>query len=182
MNQVYIYLVIPNYGYNDKNINEIKLFTNILGNKKLFTNILFNILREKHGVSYNITVDNMFLKNSGYTYVLIKVNHTDLNKSITILQNIILQIIKDCKTSSESINSLITKDKFNKIKYFLLNDINTIYDNIDNIESFYVDNMIYQYKLFNINDYKNNIKNVKYNNFKSIIHNYLQKYIIYIFS
>jgi len=181
MNQAYIYLVLPNYGYTDKNINYIKLFTNILGNKKLFTNILFNILREKHGVSYDITVSNTFLKNCGYTYILIKVNHSDLNKSVKILQDIILQLINDCKNKKESVNNLITIEKFNKIKDFLINDINTIYDNVDNIESFYVDKMIYQYDLFNINDYKRYINNVDYNKFKNIIYDYLKKYIIYIF-
>jgi hypothetical protein len=181
MNQAYIYLVLPNYGYTDKNINYIKLFINILGNKKLFTNILFNILREKHGVSYDITVSNTFLKNCGYTYILIKVNHSDLNKSVKILQDIILQLINDCKNKKESVNNLITIEKFNKIKDFLINDINTIYDNVDNIESFYVDKMIYQYDLFNINDYKRYINNVDYNKFKNIIYDYLKKYIIYIF-
>ena len=184
INQSYIKFIFLNKGYIDNDYMYIKLFANILGNKKLFTNILFNILREKYGLTYSINVDNNFTFEDGYTSISINVNKKNEKFTLQIMEKLFNDIKIDCHNYLYKNNKckILSMDKYNKIIAFTKNDITTILDDINNIEEFYVDTIIYEYKMFSINSYINKLNSINYNLFIKFVYQYINEYNIFIFN
>lgn len=184
INQCYLNFIIPNRGYNDENYQYIKLFTNILGNRKLFTNILFDLLREKYGLTYSINVKNDFEFETGMTYISISINKKDEKLAIKIIYKLFNDIKNECLSyiNNNTKCKIITEDKFNKMINYIKNEMNTIYDDISNLEDLYVDKIIYKYEIFHVNDFINKMNNLQYSKLIQFINSYLNEYILFVFN
>ena len=154
INQNYIALMFPHKGLFDENKEYYSIIGKIVGGNGDFTSKLFDLLREKHGLTYNINVSNINYEEGGFLKIQIQVNKEDTNKTIKILVNSLKKFRK---------KGLINVKELKELKSKIFEILNTTLDNISSLDNLYLDKYIFENKIFNMNHYKKFIKSLKKN-------------------
>jgi predicted Zn-dependent peptidase len=149
LNQNYIGFIFPlngKYTLNDTLLNAI---VGLLRNGK--KSKLFRLLREGHGLTYNVHVCTDKNIEGGYLYVFIGVNITDTQKAINILSAFFSKVKSGNFFSPEELTfykarKLIDYDENKKPDRAILTHLNGIINN---------------YKIKDINEKKQNVRNIK---------------------
>ena len=154
LNQNYIVLMFPQKGLFDENIDYYSIIADILGGTGKFTSKLFELLREKYGLTYNINCYNINYEEGGFLKIQIQVNKEDTNKTVKILINALKKFRK---------KGLVNFKELKEVKSRILDNLDTALDKINNLDYLYLDKYIFENKIFNMNHYKKFIKSLKKN-------------------
>tara|TARA_B110000305_G_C19438427_1_gene640355 strand:+ start:278 stop:1513 length:1236 start_codon:yes stop_codon:yes gene_type:complete len=164
-------LRFKSFDSNDKNVHYVDFLNNIISKGKISK--LKKLLREEKGIVYRIESFNEKFKHNGYyTIKIILKKNENINKVIKLIFNEIEKLK----------NNKIHKKDLERFKRIYLNQLNLkLKDNIFNYNFFGV-NLFYD-REFNIDIYKNQIKNLNSDKllelFKKILNYYQMNIIIY---
>tara|TARA_B110000977_G_C11083682_1_gene493770 strand:- start:1207 stop:2442 length:1236 start_codon:yes stop_codon:yes gene_type:complete len=164
-------LRFKSFDSNDKNVHYVDFLNNIISKGKISK--LKKLLREEKGIVYRIESFNEKFKHNGYyTIKIILKKNENINKVIKLIFNEIEKLK----------NNKIHKKDLERFKRIYLNQLNLkLKDNIFNYNFFGV-NLFYD-REFNIDFYKNQIKNLNSDKllelFKKILNYYQMNIIIY---
>tara|TARA_B110000259_G_scaffold106956_1_gene122669 strand:+ start:547 stop:1782 length:1236 start_codon:yes stop_codon:yes gene_type:complete len=164
-------LRFKSFDSNDKNVHYVDFLNNIISKGKISK--LKKLLREEKGFVYGIESFNEKFKHNGYyTIKIILKKNENINKVIKLIFNEIEKLK----------NNKIHKKDLERFKRIYLNQLNLkLKDNIFNYNFFGV-NLFYD-REFNIDIYKNQIKNLNSDKllelFKKILNYYQMNIIIY---
>ena len=153
INQNYIVFMFPQGGLFDKDIEYYSIIGDIIGGSG-FTNKLFQLLREKHGLTYNVNVSNINYEEGGLFKIRIQVNKEDTKKTFKI----IIKALKKYKKKG-----LVKVKELKEFKSKLLDQLNTSLDDLSTLDNLYLDKYIFEHKIFNMKEYKKFIKGLKKN-------------------
>ena len=153
INQNYIVFMFPQGGLFDKDIEYYSIIEDIIGGSG-FTNKLFQLLREKYGLTYNVNVSNINYEEGGLFKIRIQVNKEDTKKTVKI-------IIKELKKFRKK--GLVNVKELKEFKSRILDNLNTSLDDLNTLDNLYLDKYIFENKIFNMKNYKNFIKGLKKN-------------------
>ena len=151
INQNYIVFMFPHRGLFDKDIEYNSIIADIMGGSG-FTSKLFQIIREKYGLTYNVNVSNFNYEEGGLFQIRIQVNKEDTKKTVKI-------IIKTLKKFKK--NGLVNVKELKEFKSKILDQLNTSLDDISTLDNLYLDKYIFENKIFNMKEYKKFIKTLK---------------------
>mgnify|MGYP006099638735 CR=1 FL=1 len=154
INQNYIVFMFPQGGLFDKDIEHHSVIADIVGGNGSFTSKLFQLIREKHGLTYNINVSNINYEEGGLFKIQIQVNTEDTRKTIKIIINALKRFKK---------KGLINIKELKELKSRVLDNLSTSLDNLSTLDNLYLDKYIFENKIFNMKDYKTFIKSLKKN-------------------
>jgi len=164
-----IYIVCPTFGSLDENKYVHRLITTLLSggmSSRLFVNI-----RDKHGLVYSISSNTTSYMEGGFLYIKFSTDLKHTNKCIELVEDEIKKIIHKGFTQRELNINLRSIENLYKMNF----------EYIENIATFYGEQILCNNSVLSIDEYSNVLKNISLNRindvFKDIFKNY--KVIIY---
>jgi predicted Zn-dependent peptidase len=157
INQTIINIVFNSYNLFNINNDTVDLICNVLSHG--FSSRLYNLLRNKMGVSYYNKSYNRNLSDNGQVIITVGVDHKSVIKTITGILDEIKLIIKNgisdlelTKAKKQAETGLLFQFK-NPFEYLM----------------YYGMNLLIKYPLYKLSDMLTNIENVSMNNINTII-------------
>ncbi|MGD9109293.1 MAG: pitrilysin family protein, partial [Gammaproteobacteria bacterium] len=98
--QSYIRIGCLGINYNDPNLFPVLIGNYILGSG-VFVSRLFSEVRQKHGLSYSVKSELIFLKNRGPFYILLQTKNQSKNKALQIAKLVLNNFIQSGPTQQE---------------------------------------------------------------------------------
>jgi predicted Zn-dependent peptidase len=163
INQTIINFVFFSYNSYNKNNYAVDLLCDILSNG--FSSRLFNLLRNKMGVSYYNNSHNRTFTDKGQFIISVGVDHTSVLKTIQGILNELKLIVKNGITDAE-----LSKSKKQ-------NETSLLFQFKDPYEylMYYGMNLLTKHPLYNLTDMLNNIESVTMNDIQTIIKQILNR-------
>ena len=127
------------------------VISEIIGGNGRYSNKFFDLIREKYGLSYHIKSGHIQYIEGGFMYIYVKVNHKTVLQTINVISKELKSYTKELVNAKELLD----------FKKNILQRSDTLLENYDNLEFFYLDDMIYKFKEFNLKTYLDRIKNLK---------------------
>lgn len=157
INQTIINFCFNSYDTYNKNSDAVDLICDVLSNG--FSSRLFNLLRNKMGVSYYNNSYNRTFSDWGIMFISVGVDHNSVVETIK-------EILNELKTLKEN---GITNDELSKVKK--QNETGLLFQFKDPYEylMYYGMNYLVNKPLYNLSDMLDNIDSIKLNQINSII-------------
>ena len=143
----------------------IDTIADIIGGSGRYSNKFFDLIREKYGLSYHIKAGQISYIEGSFMYIYVKVNHKDVKETINVIS-------KELKNYTKS---LINNQDLNEFKTNFINRYDNLLENYDSLEDVYLDDLIYKFKEFNLEDYLEKIKKLSVDDINKFASEFLQK-------
>ena len=123
------------------------------------------MIREKYGLSYHIKTGQVQYIEGGFMYIYVKVNHKDIGQTIKVIS-------KELKNYTKL---LITKDELKEFKTNFITRFDSLLESYDSLEEVYLDDLIYKFKEFNLQDYLEKIRKLSVDDINKFASQFLKK-------
>ena len=118
----------------------VNIISEIIGGSGRYSNKFFDLIREKYGLSYHIKTGHIQYLEGGFMYIYVKVNHSDISQAIKVIS-------KALKTYTKE---LVNTKELAEFKENIIKRSNTLLEDYNNLEHYYLDDLIYKFKEFNL--------------------------------
>lgn len=157
LEQDYIHIIFKTKGFTDVYNNNIyKLICNILGGN--MSSRFFVELREKLGLVYTVKCNLVNYEEVGYVLIYLQCEH---NKTLKCLDTILFELYK-------FINEGLIKTELESFKTNYINKFLSSFDDIENENEYYCEQILFNKKIETIKDKVNFIKSINENDIKNI--------------
>jgi len=143
----------------------INTIADMIGGSGRYSNKFFDLIREKYGLSYHIKTGQVQYIEGGFMYIYVKVNHKDIGQTIKVIS-------KELKNYTKL---LITKDELKEFKTNFISRFDSLLESYDSLEEVYLDDLIYKFKEFNLQDYLEKIRKLTVDDINKFASQFLQK-------
>jgi predicted Zn-dependent peptidase len=146
MNQCYINIAFPAYSLYDSNLKALKLLSIHLGGN--MSSILFNELREKRSLVYDVSTDVYAFEEGGYFSIY---TSTDPKNTDKVIKIILEQLV------------YVHNSDFKNLEILKVNEIHSkeiLWEDCYNVAEYYADQLLLFDKVTNTSEFINNIKKV----------------------
>ena len=143
----------------------VNIISEIIGGSGRYSNKFFDLIREKYGLSYHINTGHIQYLEGGFMYIYVKVNHSDISQAIKVISKALNTYTKELVNTKELV----------EFKENIIKRSNTLLEDYNNLEYYYLDDLIYKFSEFKLKTHLDRIKNLKVNQINKFASHLLEK-------